>query len=134
MRVQQEVDIIQRVQQEMDIPIRVKQEVDILLRIKTGNGYSKVTDIIVECIATRFSASVSVSGPQGGPQGEKPQAFFWRGFVSPIGSARPKERFFSVKHKRFGGAALRPTPYSGRRGRGGLMPPPPPPSRGRKRF
>jgi len=100
----------------------------------TREGYSKVADIILECIATRFSASVSVSGPQGGPPGEKPQAFFWRGFVSPIGSARPKERFFSMKHKRFGGAALRPNPYSGGRGRGGFMPPPPPPSRGRKRF
>jgi len=47
----------------------------------------------------------------------------------------PKERFFSVKHKRFSGGALRPSPYGGGRGRGGhSMPPPSSPYRGGRRF
>jgi len=102
----------------------------------TKQGYSKVADIIVECIKTKFSASVSVSGPQGGHHGEKPLSFFWRGFVSPVGSDRPREKYFSTKHKKFTGGPPRPSPYSRVGGRGGYnMPPPPPaPFRGRKRF
>jgi len=104
----------------------------------TKQGYSKVADIVEDCIQNKLSAAVSVSGPQGVHLGEKPLSFFWRGFVSPVGSDRPKEKFFSQKHKRFSGGHLRPGPYSGvRGGRGGggcKMPPSSLPPRGRKRF
>ncbi|MFO0005243.1 MAG: hypothetical protein ACK559_29370, partial [bacterium] len=36
------------------------------------------------------SAAISLSGTTAGPSSEKPGSYYWRGFLSPVGSARPK--------------------------------------------
>ena len=47
-------------------------------------GSSRYADIVKGIIDEKFSAASCVSGRE--PQRE----FFWRGFVSPVGSSRPK--------------------------------------------
>ena len=103
----------------------------------TREGYAKMADYIVEIVSSRLSASAHVSGPSRGHIGEKPSSYFWRGFTSPTGSSRKTDRYFSQKHKSFGGGKWRPSPspYSGGMGRGGRkLLPPPPPSHGRRRY
>jgi len=55
----------------------------------------------------------------GGPTGEKPQAFFWRGFVSPVGSARPKERFFFCEAQAVQWGCFEAVPLQWWEGKGG---------------
>jgi len=100
----------------------------------TRAGYAKLVDILVEDIANKFSASSIVSGPKKGGIGEKPSAFFWRGFNSPCGSEQPREKYFSQKHKNFGSGTSRFNPYSVGRGGGGQKQPPPPTTYRGRRF
>jgi len=100
----------------------------------TKEGYTKLAEIVIECITSRFSASLSVSGASMGPLGEKPEKYFWRGFTSPTGSERPKEKFFSQRNRTAGGGKWRGGNNSGGMGRGGRIPPHAHPFHGRKRF
>jgi len=86
----------------------------------TKNGYGLVADIVIECIKKRDTAAIHVSGPRGGLKGEKPKSYFWRGFASPVGTERPRENYFSHKHKHVG--KIRSFTPAG--GGGGVIPPP----------
>jgi len=52
----------------------------------TREGYDRVADVVKQVITEKLSVDVLVSG--GRDQGEKP--VFWKGFLSPVGSSRPK--------------------------------------------
>jgi uncharacterized membrane protein YgcG len=54
----------------------------------TGVGYSKMADFLIPYIQSKLAASSNVAGT--GEQREKQSTYYWRGFASPVGSARPK--------------------------------------------
>jgi len=58
-----------------------------------GDGYGLVADVLKCIITEHISAAVSVSGGKGGG---KP--VFWKGFLSPVGSSRPKNTVQNYKH------------------------------------
>jgi hypothetical protein len=63
-------------------------------------GYRKITDMLVTFVENKMAASISVSA---GGRNEHNTSFYWRGFRSPTGSARPKFSSTSYKQNRGGG-------------------------------
>ncbi len=68
----------------------------------TDEGYATLSSNIHRSLESRFfkccqsmSAAASVSG-----RGGRPGNFYWRGFMSPVGSTRPKNMATSYKHVR----------------------------------
>jgi len=91
------------------------------------DGANTYADLLKRIIDEKLSAPVTVSG------GVKPKEFFWRGFVSPIGSSRPNNLSAVHQNKQHGGGKWRgPSagartgsstgPRSGGRGGGGVIP------------
>ena len=61
----------------------------------TEQGYEKMAHVIAKSAAMQLSkdhssAAISLSGASAGSSNEKQGKFYWRGFMSPVGSARPK--------------------------------------------
>jgi hypothetical protein len=61
----------------------------------TDQGYEKIAHVLAKSAAMQLSkkqdsASIPLSGAKSGPSSEKPGNYYWRGFLSPVGSARPK--------------------------------------------
>jgi len=52
----------------------------------TPDGYGLLADVVKTTITEQAASFLSVAGRRGG---EKPRDYYWRGFVSPIGSERP---------------------------------------------
>jgi len=91
----------------------------------TDVGYGKLAAIIVETVHTRTLANSDIAG-----KNEKGRSFYWRGFSSPVGSARAKNSCFSYKEAHPGGGKWREnaksrnmTHNSSARGRGGYSGP-----------
>ncbi len=58
-------------------------------------GYEKIAHVNAKSDAMQLSkkqnsACIPLSGAKPGPSSEKPGNYYWRGFLSPVGSARPK--------------------------------------------
>ncbi len=59
----------------------------------TKHGYEKLAETIVKCCKTQFEKSVSAASiVSARPAGTRQKTFYWRGFVSPVGSSRPASR------------------------------------------
>jgi hypothetical protein len=67
----------------------------------TGAGYGTLADVVTATISESCTAPPSVSGPGAVPRPK----FFWRGFQSPVGAARCKDKAMSFKmaHSAIGG-------------------------------
>jgi len=50
------------------------------------DGYGILAECIMNTLTEQMTSGTSVSG---GRPGDKPRDFYWRGFVSPVGSERP---------------------------------------------
>jgi len=85
----------------------------------TAEGYSVLSETIHEFIRNKITAVSLVSGRAAG---EKPSNYYWRGFVSPVGAARP-DRKFAIHENRQGGGKLLSNRY-GKGHRGGRSYPP----------
>jgi hypothetical protein len=100
----------------------------------SSSGADRYSNIVKTIVDEKISAPLHVSG------GGKPREFFWRGFVSPVGSSRPTN-MSAVHHSRQPGGGKWRGPSAGARtgsssgprlgGRGGRAYPPPP-STGRR--
>jgi hypothetical protein len=102
----------------------------------TAHGYEKITDSIVKCVHTLLeksnTAKNSVSDCTGRPEnshGRGQKSFYWRGFVSPVGSERPRNNHaaYMLTHQGSGGrgGGKWPPQYGNvNRGRGGHNRPP----------
>jgi hypothetical protein len=70
----------------------------------TAHGYEKIADTVVKLCKTHLekldSAASLVSA---GPVSVKPKTFYWRGFVSPVGSLRPSAHASAYKAAHPGG-------------------------------
>jgi hypothetical protein len=94
------------------VPPSVKDKDDIIVCLRescaadgvlfTDEGYATLSSNIHRSLESRFvkccesmSAAASVSG-----RGGRPGNFYWRGFMSPVGSTRPKNTATSYKHVR----------------------------------
>ena len=77
----------------------------------THTGYSLLADTLKKSI----TAAVSVSPVSGNPATRS--SYFWRGFMSPVGTPRTRQYAATYKHARLMGKSLR-KPYSDSR-RGG---------------
>jgi hypothetical protein len=92
------------------VPPSVKDKDDIIVCLRescaadgvhfTDEGYATLASNIHGAFESKFvrcresdSAAVSVSG-----RGGRPGAFYWRGFLSPLGSTRPKNTATSCKY------------------------------------
>jgi hypothetical protein len=97
----------------------------------TKHGYEKLAHTIVCCskslVEKSYTAknSVSDAGGSNGSHRGGPKSFFWRGFVSPIGSERPRNHHakFMLTHQGSGGGGKWNKGQN--RGRGGQSRPPP---------
>jgi hypothetical protein len=73
-------------------------------RRKTPHGYEKIADTVVKVCKTHLekldSAASLVSA---GPVRVKPKTYYWRGFVSPVGSLRPTAHVAAYKAAHPGG-------------------------------
>jgi hypothetical protein len=59
----------------------------------TKHGYEKLAETVVKCCKTQFEKSVSAASiVSARPAGTRQKTFYWRGFVSPVGSSRPASR------------------------------------------
>jgi hypothetical protein len=93
----------------------------------TKPGYEKLADTIWHCAKTLIeksdSAKNSVSAVRGS-HGRGQKTFYWRGFMSPVGSERPQnsQAAYMLTHQGSGGK-WRKGPDSGYRGRGKNLPP-----------
>jgi len=67
----------------------------------TPLGYKKLAECIDRYVQNKIALANVVSGP--GATGEKPFSFYWRGFVSPVGAARPDRRAAFHENKSGGG-------------------------------
>ena len=77
----------------------------------TSSGYSMVADKIrKELTNTSVSVAVNVSGSSNASRG----GYFWRGFLSPVGTPRPKQFAQSYKQSRQAGGKWKRTPSGGR--------------------
>ena len=57
------------------------------------HGYEKLAETVVKCCKTQFEKSVSAASiVSARPAGTRQKTFYWRGFVSPVGSSRPASR------------------------------------------
>jgi hypothetical protein len=94
------------------VPPSIKNKDDIIVCLRescaadgvhyTDEGYATLSSNIHSALESKFakrwesmSAAVSVSG-----KGERHGNFYWRGFLSPVGSTRPKSTATSYKHVR----------------------------------
>ena len=70
----------------------------------TPEGYNKIADVIINVIEDKKSAAIfSVSGPVAAPK----SGFYWRGFMSPVGTTRAKHGATTYKQARVGGGKWR---------------------------
>ena len=93
-------------------------------------GNTALSVIVKKIVEDHFAAPVSVSGRV--PSGE----FFWRGFVSPVGSSRPKNQasFHPGRSSGGGGGGGKwKTGFGAGRGGGRIGPMGPPSTPGRRR-
>jgi hypothetical protein len=59
----------------------------------TKHGYEKLAETVVKCCKTQFEKSVSAASIVSARRvGTRQKTFYWRGFVSPVGSSRPASR------------------------------------------
>jgi len=89
------------------------------------DGAKKLATIVHTLIVEKTAASL-VSG------GGSSKEYFWRGFVSPVGSSRPKNTGCFHKNSAGGGKWRGTASGTGSAGRGGRSYPPPP--TGRRRY
>ena len=93
-----------------------------------STGNRALASCVKKIIDEHTAASICVSGR--GPPGE----FFWRGFVSPVGSARPKNAASLHPARGYGGGGGKwKTGLSASRGGGRFGPMGPPPSASRRK-
>ena len=85
----------------------------------TVEGYTVLADTVHQYICNKIA---SVSLVSGRAPGEKPAAFYWRGFSSPVGAARPDRRG-SFHDNRAAGGKMK-SAVSGQSSRGGRSYPP----------
>jgi len=69
-----------------------------------GEGYSLLADAIDQFIRNKIASAVPVSGAPG--TGERPGPFYWRGFASPVGTARPERRGYYHDNRQGGGGKI----------------------------
>jgi hypothetical protein len=56
----------------------------------TRDGYVLMTQVVLSLIENKVAPSICVSGGRaGGASGRQGKTFYWKGFVSPVGSSRP---------------------------------------------
>jgi hypothetical protein len=58
----------------------------------TDEGYTKLSDVIIETVHERNVVNSVLSGPSGSSK-----TYYWRGFTSPVGSTRPKASLGNYK-------------------------------------
>jgi len=83
-------------------------------------GYNILAETIHEFVRTKDTVQSHVSGRA--VPGEKPATYYWRGFASPVGAARP-DRKFAYHENRPGGGKLLSNRF-GQNQRGGRSYPP----------
>jgi len=84
-------------------------------------GYNVLAETVHEFVKTKCAVLSLVSGRAAG---EKPAAYYWRGFASPVGAARPDRKFaFHENRSGFGGGKMTSYRY-GNKIRGGRSYPP----------
>jgi hypothetical protein len=85
------------------------------------DGYAMLGTVLLDVVKTRLAYNVHVSGDQ---ESGSSKSYYWRGFTSPTGSARPKPSVTSYKDSHPGGGKWKtPSPrhyasYPSARGRG----------------
>ncbi len=87
----------------------------------TQTGYEKITDSILECSENLLVKSVASSVPSlSAPVNPgKQHTYYWRGFLSPVGSERPKKpQAAYLQSHPSGGGKWRGYPVNVGRGRG----------------
>jgi len=93
----------------------------------TLEGYGSLAVVVQQTLTEQISPSLSVSGSS--RPGERPREYYWRGFVSPVGSERPVNSFAYHRNRNAGGGKWKSVPYAKSASRGFL---PHRPSGGRK--
>ncbi len=89
-------------------------------------GYAALGSILLKVVADRTAVKNALAGKT-----DAGKSFYWRGFTSPVGSARPKTSSCSYKESHPGGGKWREPPnrfyshQSSARGRGKPYGPPP---------
>jgi len=91
------------------------------------DGATHYADIVKELINEKISAACVVSGKGAVME------YFWRGFVSPVGSNRPSNQGAFHQNRSFGGGKRRGLSSGNRSGGGGWRPYPDPSSAPRRR-
>jgi hypothetical protein len=88
----------------------------------TMEGYNTVADVVVKTLSDQKSAALLSNSGSTGPRA----GFYWRGFVSPVGTTRVKYGATTYKQARVGGGKWRggghhwnSPPFGAGRGRGG---------------
>ena len=117
----------------------------------TSDGYEKMAVVLKNCIETQLEKTTSAAVPSvsdvGGAQVPqlRTKTYYWRGFVSPVGSCRPTKHSLTYRMSHPGGgkwknlpprnpqlsaaaASAAPAVRGGRGGRGGYV------NRGRGKF
>ncbi len=98
----------------------------------TLQGYEKLADTLFKCCKTHFDKSDPAASLVSASAGvRRNKTFYWRGFVSPVGSARPKQHSAAYLGAHVGGGGkLRGKPITvgrnagmGRSGRSAAPPP-----------
>jgi hypothetical protein len=70
----------------------------------TRHGYEKIAETVVKVCKTHLEKTDSAASPVSAvPVGSKPKTFYWRGFVSPVGSVRPSAHTAAFKAAHPGG-------------------------------
>ena len=77
----------------------------------THNGYSNLADVVKKLV-TPDTASCSAAGAETRTR----TSFFWRGFVSPVGTPRPKQNAQAYKQARVSSGHVRKFTTGSRRG------------------
>jgi lysophospholipase L1-like esterase len=80
----------------------------------TSEGYSLLADTIHDFVSAKISSVSYVSGSAAA--GEKPCLYYWRGFASPVGAARPERKFAYHENRSAGGKMPRNRFFHGHRG------------------
>ena len=88
-------------------------------------GSSRLADLVKTIVEDKFAASSCVSGPP------SLNEYFWRGFVSPVGSSRPKNSAAHHANRSVGGGKWK-SRFGGPSGGGGRSYPPAPAPGGRR--
>ena len=71
----------------------------------TTEGYSLLAETIHEFVSVKNTSVSHVSGLAAA--GEKPGMYYWRGFASPVGAARPERKFAYHDSRSAGGKMVR---------------------------